>query len=171
MISRKTPRIDADIAALGALCVSRGIQCAVAESCTGGMLGAYLTRLPGASRWFAGGIVAYDNRLKTEVLGIDPELLREHGAVSEQTALRMALGVCRLLGVQAAVAITGIAGPGGGSPEKPVGLVRIGCALQGVAQAWSFRFQGSRTQVRRAACAEAIRCLIAQFSATCSHSE
>jgi len=172
MINRTHTRIDADIETLGALCVSRGIQCAVAESCTGGMLGACLTRLPGASRWFAGGIVAYDNRVKTEVLGIDPELLREHGAVSEQTALHMALGVCRLLGVQAAVAVTGIAGPDGGSPEKPVGLVRIGCASQGVAQAWSFRFQGSRTQVRRAACAEAIRCLLAQLSSTsCAHSK
>jgi PncC family amidohydrolase len=165
MNSKRNTLTDADIEALGALCVACGIQCAVAESCTGGLLGARMTRLPGASRWFAGGIIAYDNRIKTQLLGIDPDLLRAYGAVSEQTALHMALGVCKLMSVHAAVSVTGIAGPDGGSPEKPVGLVWIGCALQDAAQARPFRFQGSRTQVRRAACAEAIRCLLAQFSA------
>jgi len=162
--SKKPSRLDADIEALSALCIAGGIQCAAAESCTGGMLGAHMTRLPGASRWFAGALVAYDNRIKIQVLGVDPEILREFGAVSEQTALHMALGVCRLLGVRAAVSITGIAGPGGGSPEKPVGLVWIGSALQGVAKAQSFRFQGSRSQVRQAACAKALPCLLARFS-------
>jgi nicotinamide-nucleotide amidase len=156
--------LDADIEALGALCVSRGIFCATAESCTGGLLGAYITALPGASRWFAGGIVAYDNRGKIQLLGIDPELLHTHGAVSEQVALHMAQGVCRILDVQAAVSITGIAGPDGGSREKPVGLTWIGCALHGVTHARSFDFPGSREQVRQAACAEALRCLLAQFS-------
>ncbi|MCL2122685.1 MAG: CinA family protein [Desulfovibrionaceae bacterium] len=157
-------RIDADIETLGALCMSRGIQCAVAESCTGGLLGAYLTRLPGASRWFAGGLVAYDNRVKIQILGIEPELLREYGAVSEQAARRMAQGVCQLFHVPAAISITGIAGPDGGSPEKPVGLAWIGCALHGSVHARSFQFQGSREQVRKAACAEALHCLLAQFS-------
>lgn len=156
--------MEADIEALAALCLSREIQCATAESCTGGMLGASLTRLPGASRWFAGGVIAYDNRVKIRLVGLDSGLLTAHGAVSEQAALHMALGVCRLLDVQAAVSITGIAGPDGGSPEKPVGLVWIGCALQSVAQARSFHFQGDREQVREAACAEAIRFLLAQLS-------
>jgi nicotinamide-nucleotide amidase len=151
--------LDADIEALGELCLAHGIRCATAESCTGGMLGAYMTRLPGASRWFAGGIVAYDNLVKTDLLGVEPELLRAHGAVSEQAALRMAQGVCSLLHVQAAVSITGIAGPDGGSPEKPVGLVWIGCALHGAAEARSFHFPGARDEVRQAACTEAIRCL------------
>jgi len=155
--------LDADIEALGTLCVARGLQCAVAESCTGGLLGAHITALPGASRWFAGGLVAYDNRVKIQLLGIDPELLHAHGAVSEQVALQMAQGVCRLLNVHAAVAITGIAGPDGGSREKPVGLIWIGCALHSVAHARSFYFQGSREQVRQAACVEAIRYLLAQF--------
>ena len=155
--------IDADIEALAALCISRGLQCAVAESCTGGMLGAYVTRLPGASRWFAGGIVAYDNRVKTQLLDIEPELLHAHGAVSEPAARRMAQGVRDLLRVHAAVAITGIAGPDGGSPEKPVGLAWIGCALPNAAHARSFQFQGTREQVRRAACAEAIRYLLAHL--------
>ena len=156
--------IDAEIKALAALCLSRGLQCAVAESCTGGMLGAYATRLPGASRWFAGGIVAYDNRVKTQLLGIEPELLHAHGAVSEPVARRMAQGVRELLQVHAAVSITGIAGPDGGSPEKPVGLAWIGCALPGAVHARSFQFRGSREQVRRAACAEAIRYLLVHLA-------
>ena len=155
--------IDADIETLGALCIAHGIQCAVAESCTGGLLGAHITRLPGASRWFAGGIVAYDNQVKIQLLGIEPGLLHAHGAVSEQVARRMAQGVCRLLHVHAAISITGIAGPDGGTPEKPVGLVWIGCALHGVVHARSFQLSGSREQVRQAACAEALRCLLAQF--------
>ena len=156
--------LDANIEALGALCVSHGIQCAVAESCTGGLLSAHITALPGASRWFAGGLVAYDNRIKIQLLDIDPELLRAHGAVSEQVALHMVQGLCRLLDVQAAISTTGIAGPGGDSLEKPVGLVWIGYALHGVASARPFHFQGSREQVRQGACAEALRCLLAQFS-------
>ena len=157
-------RIDADIEALGALCISHGIQCAVAESCTGGLLGAHMTRLPGAARWFAGGLVAYDNRIKIQLLGIEPELLHEYGAVSEQAARRMAQGACRLFRVRAAVSITGIAGPEGGSPEKPVGLAWIACALHGSIHARSFQFHGSREQVRQAACDEALRCLLGQFS-------
>jgi PncC family amidohydrolase len=153
-------RISAVTEALAALCISRGLQCAVAESCTGGMLGAYATRLPGASRWFAGGLVAYDNRVKTQLLGIQPEVLHAHGAVSEQTARRMAQGVRKLLRVHAAVSITGIAGPDGGSPEKPVGLAWIACALPGAVHARSFQFPGSREQVRQAACAEALRYLL-----------
>ena len=156
-------RIDTDIEALAAQCISRGLQCAVAESCTGGMLGACVTRLPGASRWFAGGIVAYDNRVKIQLLGIEPDLLHAHGAVSAPVALAMAQGVCTLLHAHAAVSITGIAGPDGGSPEKPVGFTWIGCALHGVAHVQSFQFPGSREQVRQAACAEALRCLLAQF--------
>jgi len=158
--------IDADIAALGVLCVSHGIQCAVAESCTGGLLGAHITQLPGASRWFAGGLVAYDNRVKIQLLGIDPALLHAHGAVSEQVAFHMAQGICRLLNVHAAISITGIAGPDGGSREKPVGLVWIASLLHGVGHARSFHFQGTRKQVRQAACVEAIRCLLAQFTQT-----
>ena len=156
--------LDADIAALSALCVSHGIQCAVAESCTGGLLSAHITALPGVSSWYAGGLIAYDNRVKTQILGIDPELLYAHGAVSEQVALHMAKGVCRLLGVRAAISITGIAGPDGGSREKPVGLTWIGCVVHDVAHARSFYFQGSREQIRRAACAEALRYPLAQFA-------
>ena len=154
---------DADIEALAALCISRGLQCAVAESCTGGMLGEHVTRLPGASRWFAGGVIAYDNRVKTQLLGIRPEHLHAHGAVSEQVARGMAQGVRKLLRVHAAVSITGIAGPDGGSPEKPVGLAWIGCALPGAVHTRSFQFQGTREQVRRAACAEALQYLLAHL--------
>jgi nicotinamide-nucleotide amidase len=128
------------------------------------MLSAYMTALPGASRWFAGGLVAYDNRIKIQVLGIEAGLLLAHGAVSEQVARRMALGIRSLLEVHAAISITGIAGPDGGSPEKPVGFTWIACVLGDRVHAQSFQFQGSREQVRQSACAEALRCLLAQCS-------
>ena len=156
--------LDADIETLGTLCISHGIQCAVAESCTGGLLGAHITRLPGVSRWFTGGVVAYDNRIKIQLLGLTPDLLHTHGAVSEQVARHMALGVCKLFDVHAAVSITGIAGPDGGSPEKPVGHTWIASALRNAVHTRSFQFQGSREEVRQAACSEALRCLLAQFS-------
>ena len=103
----------------------RNLRLAVAESCTGGMLGARLTAIPRASDVFVGGVIAYDDSVKINQLGIDAATLREHGAVSEQTAREMATGIRRSLGAQISVAITGIAGPSGGSPEKPVGLVWI----------------------------------------------
>jgi PncC family amidohydrolase len=123
-----------------------------------------MTALPGASRWFAGGLVAYDNRIKIQVLGIAAGLLLAHGAVSEQVARSMAQGIRSLLDVHAAISITGIAGPSGGSPEKPVGFIWIACALGDLVHAQSFQFRGSREQIRQAACAEALRCLPAQFS-------
>ena len=149
---------------LGLALTTRGLSCAAAESCTGGMVGAALTFLPGASRWFAGGIVAYDNRIKIELLGVDPALLRAHGAVSENVAAAMARGACSLFSVPAALAVTGIAGPGGGSPEKPVGLVYIACMLHGEVRAHAFRFSGSRETIRQAACAAATRLLLTRVS-------
>lgn len=122
-------------------------------------MGAHITRLPGASRWFAGGLIAYDNRVKTQLLGIEPGLVHQYGAVSEEVARGMALGVCRLLDVHAAMAITGIAGPEGGSREKPVGFVWIGCALRTLVQTRSFHFHGDREEVRQAACIQALRLL------------
>jgi nicotinamide-nucleotide amidase len=113
---------------VGAMLAARGLTLAVAESCTGGAVAARLTSAPGASRYFLGGVVAYGNAVKADRLGVEEAALREHGAVSEPVARQMAAGVRAALGADLAVATTGIAGPTGGTPEKPVGLVWLGYA-------------------------------------------
>jgi nicotinamide-nucleotide amidase len=124
---------------------------AVAESCTGGGLGAAITDQPGSSMFFLGGVVAYDNRLKRTLLGVADETLAKFGAVSLRVAERMAAG-CRLrLDADVAVSITGIAGPGGGSTDKPVGLVFIGVSTAAATAAARFVFSGDRADVRRQA--------------------
>jgi nicotinamide-nucleotide amidase len=111
---------------VGRLLQEKGETLAVAESCTSGMLGMYVTRVPGSSAYFKGGILCYSNAAKVELCGIAPELLEQHGAVSAEVAEALAVGVRNALHSSIGLAITGIAGPGGGSPEKPVGLVYIG---------------------------------------------
>lgn len=127
--------------------LARRWKIAVAESCTGGMLGARLTEIAGSSDWFAGGVIAYANDVKVEQLGVPSGLLDAHGAVSEPVAVAMADGVRDRLKADAAVAITGIAGPGGGSAEKPVGTVVIAVAA-GPALVRTYRFVGDRAMVR-----------------------
>jgi len=105
------------------LCRSRGLTLATAESCTGGMVATRITAVPGASDVFVGSVVAYANQVKEADLGVPPELVEEHGAVSAEVAAAMAAGVRERLGADVAVAVTGVAGPGGGTPDKPVGLV------------------------------------------------
>jgi nicotinamide-nucleotide amidase len=130
---------------------------AVAESCTGGGLGAAITDEPGSSTFFLGGVVAYDNRLKHTLLGVTDQTLAECGAVSLHVAERMATG-CRLrLDADVAVSITGIAGPGGGSADKPVGLVFIGVSTTAATAAQRFVFSGHRADVRRQAIQAALR--------------
>ena len=109
---------------------AKGVTIAVAESCTGGLIGAALTAIEGSSACFTGGIIAYDNAVKTKLLGVSPSVIGKYGAVSEKTAERMAAGAEERLGVDIAVAVTGIAGPGGGSEDKPVGTVWIGIAAR-----------------------------------------
>ncbi len=144
---------------------SRGLRLAVAESCTGGLLGARLTDIPGSSDVFVGGVMAYDNAVKVDLLGVPETLLAEHGAVSEPVVRAMAEGAARRFGVGAALSITGVAGPGGGSPEKPVGTVWLGCALEGSVETRRSLFPGSRQEVRARAVQAALLMLYRRVSA------
>lgn len=146
---------------LAELLSARGETMATAESCTGGMIAAALTALPGASAWFFGGIVSYDNSIKTKFLDVPQAILREYGAVSKETALIMADAARRNLCVSHAVSVTGVAGPDGGSPEKPVGTVWIGYAVNGNLHARRNLFSGSRADIRNATVNEALRGMIA----------
>jgi len=115
---------------VGRLLRERGLTMAVAESCTGGLIGDRLTDVPGSSQYFTGGAIVYSNAAKAAVLGVKKQTLEKWGAVSEQAVREMAAGVCRRFGTQVGVAVSGIAGPDGGSKAKPVGLVYI-CVMAG----------------------------------------
>ncbi len=130
---------------------ARGATIAVAESCTGGRIASALTRLPGSSETFLGGVVAYDNSVKIEALGVPEETLARYGAVSEETARQMAEGARNRLGTTIGISTTGIAGPTGGTDEKPVGLVWFGIANAERTAARSYRFSGDRDAVQRRA--------------------
>jgi nicotinamide-nucleotide amidase len=135
-----------------------GARVAVAESCTGGGLGRELTAVPGASSVFWGGVIAYDDAAKIGVLSVPPDLILSRGAVSEEVGRAMARGVLQLSGVTWSVGITGVAGPEGGTREKPVGTVCI--AVEGpTSQAATFHFTGDREQVRRQAVRQALALL------------
>lgn len=129
-----------------------------AESCTGGWIAKILTDLPGSSGWFDAGVVAYSYEAKEALLGVNPRTLELAGAVSEDTALEMVAGALAHFGATVAVAVTGIAGPGGGTDDKPVGSVWIGWKKRGgYAHAQLFHFDGDRDAVRRQTVAEALR--------------
>lgn len=151
---------DVDLAEVVlAACRERAITVAVAESCTGGMLGQRLTAIPGSSDVMVGGVIAYANAVKESLLGVPREMLREHGAVSEPVARAMATGARSRLGASAALSITGIAGPDGGTPDKPVGTVWIALDLQGAVDARLLRLWGDRDEVRRRATQAALELL------------
>jgi nicotinamide-nucleotide amidase len=139
---------------------ARGQTMGTAESITGGAIADALVRVPGASQSFRGAIVAYDNAVKTALLDVDPELLREHGAVSEEVALAMGRGACARLGVDLAVATTGIAGPSGATETKPVGLVFVAIVSRdGDATVRRLTLPGGRDDVRRRATVSALNLL------------
>ena len=145
---------------LAAALLARKQTLATAESCTGGLVGAALTNLPGSSAWYLGGVVAYANELKIRLLGVPAEILAAHGAVSLETARAMAQGARAAAAADFAVAITGIAGPAGGTPEKPVGLVFIGVAAPHGTATFKHHFSGSRAEIRQAATEAALRHLL-----------
>jgi nicotinamide-nucleotide amidase len=143
----------------------RGVRIATAESCTGGLVGARLTEIPGSSDVYVGGVVAYANDLKTGVLGVDPALVAEHGAVSEPVAVAMARGAVERLGAAAAVSVTGVAGPGGGSEAKPVGTIWYGIAFEGRVEAHRSLLPGSRHDIRARAAQAALHLLLRRLRA------
>jgi nicotinamide-nucleotide amidase len=153
--------IDGLAELLGEALSSRSLTVAVAESCTGGDLCAAVTAVPGSSAYFLGGIVAYANAVKTRELFVPDTLLASRGAVSEEVALAMAEGVRRRFGAGIGVGTTGIAGPGGDTPEKPVGTVCVGIAADAVRISSRLSLRGDRKAVRRETVASALKALIA----------
>ncbi len=140
------------------LMLKKGFFLVTAESCTGGMIAAACTDLAGSSNWFERGFVTYSNEAKTDLLGVDASLIEQHGAVSGEVARAMASGALARSRAQVSIAVTGVAGPGGGSQAKPVGTVWFGFGLPGgKVQAEMQRFPGDRAAVRAAAMAHGLR--------------
>jgi nicotinamide-nucleotide amidase len=134
----------------------RDVTLAVAESCTGGMLAERITSVPGSSRYFLGGAVSYDNSLKTLLVDVPPMLMAEHGAVSEQVAAAMAEGIRKRCKATFGLSVTGIAGPGGGTEQKPVGLVYVGLADETKTEVVERKFPGDRDRIRHWATQQAL---------------
>jgi nicotinamide-nucleotide amidase len=148
-------------AQVGALLLANGQKLATAESCTGGWVSQCLTAVAGSSDWFERGFVTYSNEAKNEMLGVEPDILLEHGAVSEATVAAMAAGALQHSRADWALAITGIAGPGGGSPGKPVGMVCFGWAgAEGRLDTQTCHFKGGREEVRAQSVARALKGLL-----------
>ncbi len=147
--------------AVGQRLADRGQTLAVAESCTGGLLGALITDVPGASRYFRGGVISYANEVKQALLGVPAAMLEAHGAVSAEVAAAMVRAVCARLGSDWGLSVTGIAGPTGGTPDKPVGLVCLGLAGPGVMRVRTLRFSPDqpRSVIRLRSCYAALDAL------------
>lgn len=152
--------IHALAARVGEAALARHAMLATAESCTGGLVAGAITEIAGSSDWFERGFVTYSNRAKIEQLGVDPEIIARHGAVSGETVKAMAQGARAASGAQWTVAVTGIAGPAGGSPDKPVGTVWFAWAGPQGVEALHRRLDGDRAAVRAASVAIALQGLI-----------
>jgi len=152
--------IRALAARLGERALASRVMLATAESCTGGLVAGAITDIAGSSAWFERGFVTYSNRAKMEELGVDPDIIARHGAVSGETAKAMAQGARAASGAQWAVAVTGIAGPAGGSPDKPVGTVWFAWAGPRGVETLHRRLEGDRAAVRTASVAIALQGLV-----------
>ena len=150
---------------LQGVCLGRGITVALAESCTGGLVAATITEVPGSSGYFLGGVVSYANSAKEALLGVAQSTLAAHGAVSAQVAVAMAAGARARFGADLAASITGVAGPDGGSDEKPVGLTYVGLASGTGVEVRRLQLAGDRVANRDAAARAALEWLIAEGEA------
>lgn len=149
--------LEPELLALRHKLLKKGHMCATAESCTGGMIGAACTSLSGASQWYAGGIIAYANSVKTALLGVPASCIEVHGAVSREVVSHMAHGLCKALRVPVGLSISGIAGPDGGSLEKPVGTIWLGYMVHGQQSSRCLLLQGTRDEIRQQAMILALR--------------
>lgn len=159
-LSKQEPSTPELCGLLADFLLKRGWMLATAESCTGGMIAAACTELSGSSRWFERGWVTYSNEAKTESLGVDAALIEQHGAVSEVVARAMAFGAARHSGAQVSVAVTGVAGPTGGSADKPVGTVWFGFQVHGRLTSERVQFDGDRAAVRQQTVRHALQRLL-----------
>ena len=145
---------------IGELLRQRGLRLAVAESCTGGLIGHRITNVAGSSTYFIGGVISYAYEAKVRLLGVRWKTLEKYGAVSQETVLEMATGVRKALAADVGLAVSGIAGPGGGTPEKPVGTTWIGLSTPGHEQAWLHQIDGDRLIIKERAAGQALQHLV-----------
>ena len=145
---------------IGSILRDRSLKLALAESCTGGLVGSRITDIPGSSEYFLGGVVAYAYKSKVDLLGVSWDTLNSTGAVSRETVIEMARGALKLMDADIAVSVSGIAGPGGGTAEKPVGTTWIGLAAKDGEWAWVFQFSGDRVQNKVYAAEAALQMLL-----------
>jgi PncC family amidohydrolase len=147
-------------------CLARGLRLATVESCTGGLVGHLITETPGSSAYYLGGFVTYSDHLKRDLVGVSEEILAAHGAVSAQAALAMAVGGRSRTGADVAAAVTGIAGPYGGSPQKPVGLTYVAVADAGGTEVRRHVWSGSRADNKRASAGALLDLMLERIEAT-----
>lgn len=156
-------------ARVGERCQALAVRIATVESCTGGLIGHAMTEIPGSSAYYLGGFVTYSDEAKRTMVGVPAEVLEAHGAVSAQTAMAMATGGRDRTGADIGVAVTGIAGPDGGSPAKPVGLTYVAVADAAGCEVRRFAWTGSRAENKRASAEAALELVLARISAPASH--
>jgi len=152
--------MDTLVCALAEVLTQRHLHVAVAESCTGGMIGAALTGIPGSSVYFSGGIIAYSNIIKEQLLHVPAEILAAHGAVSAETVEYMVRGVSAIFGVACGIAVSGIAGPEGGTDEKSIGTVYVGIAAPKGIYSYRYHFTGDRAGIRKQTAAASLQRLL-----------